>query len=65
VAELDTAYDRAAELLHDLPEELLTKDGILPWCGAPYDHEDFFAYQYNGHKREHAAQIAVFRDPLN
>ena len=38
--------------------------GILPWYGAEYDLEDFLAYTFYGHKREHSAQIAVFRDLL-
>jgi hypothetical protein len=29
-----------------------------------YALDDFIVYQYYGHKREHCAQIAVFRDKL-
>ena len=38
--------------------------GLLTWYGSEYDLEDFLVYTYYGHKREHAAQIAVFRDNL-
>jgi len=38
--------------------------GILSWYGAEYDLEDFLAYSFYGHKREHCAQIGVFRDRL-
>ena len=36
--------------------------GFLPAYGAEYDADDFVAYTFYGHKREHSAQIAVFRD---
>ncbi len=38
--------------------------GTLPWYGAEYDLEDFIAYTYYGHKREHMAQVNVFLDSL-
>jgi len=38
--------------------------GALPWYGAEYALDDFLVYTYYGHKREHTAQIAVFRDRL-
>ena len=40
-----------------------TKDVIahLAWYGDAYDLDDFIAYMYYGHKREHAAQIKLFR----
>jgi hypothetical protein len=40
------------------------QNGALPWYGAEYDLEDFIAYSFYGHKREHTAQINVFRDAL-
>lgn len=38
--------------------------GIIAWYGPEYDLEDFLTYAYYGHKREHCAQISVFRDTL-
>ncbi len=38
--------------------------GLLPWYGAEYDLEDLIAYSNYGHKREHCAQINVYRDSL-
>ena len=39
--------------------------GLIDWYGAEYDLEDFLIYSYYGHKREHSAQIEVFKDLLN
>jgi hypothetical protein len=38
--------------------------GLLPWYSAEYDLEDYITYAFYGHKREHCAQIAVYRDTL-
>ncbi len=38
--------------------------GPLPWYGPEYDLDDFIAYTFYGHKREHSAQIAAFADVL-
>lgn len=46
----------------NLPMEVWRKTGILPWYGAEYDLEDYVAYSFYGHKREHGGQIQVFRD---
>jgi hypothetical protein len=40
------------------------KPGTLPWYGPEYALDDFIVYSYYGHKREHSAQINVFRDQL-
>ncbi len=47
-----------------LPAEAFTRAGFLPAYGAEYDLDDFLTYSFYGHKREHTAQIAVFRDAL-
>ena len=41
-----------------------TTNGILPWYGEEYDLQDYIAYTFYGHKREHGAQVAVFADTL-
>jgi hypothetical protein len=56
------ANERAAALLAHVPEARRRQAGLLPWYGAEYDLEDLLAYMSYGHKREHSAQIAVFRD---
>ena len=64
LAEYNDAYARAMALATQLPAEAFRRAGALPWYGAEYDLDDFIAYTYYGHKREHSAQIGVFRDRL-
>jgi hypothetical protein len=52
------------ELLAKIPAETVRQAGTLPWYGPEYALDDFIVYQYYGHKREHTAQINVFKDLL-
>lgn len=59
--------DVAAEtqaLIVRIPKLQRREVGRLPWYGAEYDLEDLIAYSNYGHKREHCAQINVYRDTL-
>lgn len=58
------AHVEAISQIIRIPEEKLQQAGILRWYGETYDVEDFIANQIYGHKREHAAQIALYRDHL-
>ena len=51
-------------LAGQIPTEMFRQNGALPWYGAEYDLDDFICYTYYGHKREHTAQINVFKDML-
>ena len=51
-------------LIEQIPLTTRRQNGVLSWYGDAYDLEDFLVYTYYGHKREHTAQIAVFRDSL-
>jgi hypothetical protein len=62
--ELDAAHRRTLELVAGIPAEAVRRPGTLPWYGEPYALDDLIAYLYYGHKREHGAQIAAFRDRL-
>jgi hypothetical protein len=53
---------RTANLIVQIPPETLRNPGTLPWYGAEYSLDDLLVYMAYGHKREHGAQIAVFRD---
>lgn len=64
LAEYEAAHAQAMTLLADIPVEGRRLNGTLPWYGEDYDLEDFLVYSFYGHKREHCAQIAVFRDQL-
>ncbi len=48
-----------------IPPETFRQVGTLPWYGPEYALDDYIVYNFYGHKREHCAQIAVFRDQLN
>jgi hypothetical protein len=61
LAELNTTHARVMALVEQIPAETLRRAGTLPWYGMEYALDDFIVYSYYGHKREHSAQIAVFR----
>ena len=60
----EIAHETAVALLTQIPPEQQRLNGALPWYGGDYDLEDFLVYTYYGHKREHSAQIAAFRDAI-
>jgi uncharacterized protein (TIGR03083 family) len=64
LAELKGAHDRDRAQVAEMPADTFRQTGTLPWYGAEYSLDDFIVYTYYGHKREHAAQIAAFRDRL-
>ena len=64
LAEYKEAHDRVMSLIVKIPEETRRQNGTLPWYGEEYDLEDFLVYINYAHKREHCAQINVFRDKL-
>ena len=55
---------RVTPLLARIPAETLRRPGTIPRYGEGYSLEDLEVYQYYGHKREHRAQVDVFRDRL-
>ncbi|MBI1801607.1 MAG: DinB family protein [Chloroflexi bacterium] len=65
LAEYCDAHAQVISLITQIPVEKRRQPGILPWYGAEYDLEDYLAYGFYGHKREHCAQISVYRDTLN
>lgn len=64
LTEYNAAHDRVRGRVAEIPAETFRQTGTLPWYGAEYSLDDFIVYTYYGHKREHAAQIAAFRDRL-
>ena len=64
LAEYNALQAGTMALIEQIPEETRRRPGTLPWYGMEYALDDFIVYQYYGHKREHCAQIAVFRDKL-
>ena len=61
-AEYQSTQTHTDELIVKIPLASLRQTGAIPWYGEEYDLEDIIAYSFYGHKREHCAQIAVYRD---
>jgi hypothetical protein len=51
-------------LIAEIPLEMIRQPGTLPWYVQEYSLDDFIVYTYYGHKREHMAQVNVFKDSL-
>ncbi len=64
LAEFNDAHSQVISLMTKISPEMLRKDGTLPWYGMEYALDDVLVYMYYGHKREHSAQIAAFRDQM-
>lgn len=64
LAEFNDTHNQVMSLIVALPPETLRQTGTLPWYGMDYALDDVIVYMYYGHKREHSAQIAAFRDHL-
>lgn len=64
LVEYREAHARVMDLLAKVPEEKRRQTGVIPWYGLEYDLEDMLTYMFYGHKREHTAQINVFKDVL-
>lgn len=62
LAEYNDTYAHVAALIQRIPADTLRQPATLPWYGAEYAIDDFITYAFYGHKREHCAQIVVFRD---
>jgi len=60
----DTYQYTYEQILPKIAAEVWPKVGTLPWYGMEYALDDFIVYSFYGHKREHGAQIAVFKDSL-
>ena len=64
LAEFNETHAQVMTLAARIPAETYRQNGALPWYGSEYDLDDFIAYTFYGHKREHSAQIAVFGDQV-
>jgi len=63
--EFNDAHAQVMSLATQIRPETFRQSGTLPWYGMEYALDDFIVYVFYGHKREHSAQIAAFRDLLN
>jgi hypothetical protein len=62
--EFNDAHAQVMSLAERIRPEMFRHTGTLPWYGMEYALDDVLVYMYYGHKREHSAQIAAFRDRL-
>ncbi len=63
--EFNDAHAQVMALAAQIRPEQFRQGGTLPWYGVEYALDDVLVYMYYGHKREHSAQIAAFRDRLD
>ncbi len=63
--EFNDAHAQVMSLAERIRPEVFRQVGTLPWYGIEYALDDVLVYMYYGHKREHSAQIAAFRDRLD
>ena len=64
VEEYTAAQAIVAELAAKIPADKYRENGTIPWYGEEYCLDDFIVYTNYAHKREHVAQINVFKDTL-
>ncbi len=64
LGEFNDTHAQVMSLAARIPAETFRQSGTLPWYGMEYALDDFIVYTQYGHKREHSAQIAAFRDHL-
>ena len=64
LGEFNDTHAQVISLAARIPVETFRQTGTLPWYGMEYALDDFIVYTQYGHKREHSAQIAAFRDHL-
>lgn len=62
--EFNDVHAQVMSLAERMRPEVFRHTGTLPWYGMEYSLDDVLVYMYYGHKREHSAQIAAFRDRL-
>ena len=62
LAEYEEAHAAVMALAPLVSAEQFRAVGTLPWYGAEYSVDDYITYAIYGHKREHIAQVNVFRD---
>ena len=60
----NTCMHIMSDVVPKIPAETWSKVGTLPWYGAEYSLDDYIVYTFYGHKREHSAQINVYKDTL-
>lgn len=61
---IDTFTYNQEQVVPKVPAAAWSQVGAIPWYGAEYSLDDYIVYSFYGHKREHSAEINVFKDRL-
>ncbi len=61
---IDTFTYNQEQVVPKIAPATWSQVGTLPWYGAEYSLDDYIVYSFYGHKREHSAEINVFKDKL-
>ncbi len=64
LAEYDYAHGQTIPLVAQISDEVRRQEGTLPWYAKGVSLDDYIVYEVYGHKREHSAQIGVYRGEL-
>ena len=64
VSEYTAAHERVMSLISGQSAEILARVNTIPWYGPEYSIDDFIVYTNYAHKREHCAQIKLFKKTL-
>lgn len=64
LAEYNEVNEQVLGLAARIPGEAYRRNGTIPWYGPEYCLNDLIVYASYGHKREHSAQVNVYRDGL-
>jgi hypothetical protein len=64
VQEYRQAHEHVMKLAAAVDAETYPQNGTIPWYGPEYCLDDFIVYSNYAHKREHSAQVMVYRDKL-
>jgi hypothetical protein len=62
--EYQRGHAKNMELAAQISSDTYRQVGTLPWYGAEYALDDYIVYSFYGHKREHGAQINVYKDQI-
>jgi hypothetical protein len=62
--EYGEAHDRVMALAEELGPDRLRRPGTIPWYGETCALDDLIVYANYAHKREHCAQLKLFRSRL-
>jgi hypothetical protein len=62
LAENNDTHANVMQLAAKIPLEKFSLNGTIPWYGEQYCLDDLIVYTNYAHKREHVAQINVYRD---